>query len=91
MHWEWSMKLLWFIVLAFDSWITLVSCNALGVALHIGIRDGQWTEKLLVTIVLIMILSSFQGWKILTTTIVHMPTPSLGMVLIIPYNSTKNT
>ena len=30
-------------VLAFDSWITLVSCNALGMALYIGIGDGKWT------------------------------------------------
>ena len=30
-------------VLAFGSWITLVSCNALGMALYIGIGDGQWT------------------------------------------------
>ena len=33
------MNLLWFIVLAFGSWITFVSCNALGVTLHIGIGD----------------------------------------------------
>ena len=33
-----SRKLLCFIVLAFGSWITLVSCNALGVVLHIGIE-----------------------------------------------------
>ena len=26
-------------VLAFGSWITFVSCNALGVTLHIGIGD----------------------------------------------------
>ena len=30
-------------VLAFGSCISLVSCNALGMALHIVIGDGQWT------------------------------------------------
>ena len=30
-------------VLAFGSWITLGSCNAFGIALHIGIGDVQWT------------------------------------------------
>ena len=43
------MKLLWFIVLALGSWITLDSCNALGVVLHIGIRD-RTIEKQLVNI-----------------------------------------
>ena len=32
-------------VLAFGSWITLVSCNALGVTLHIGLGIGQWIRK----------------------------------------------
>ena len=39
------MKLLWFIVLAFGSWITLVSCNALGLTLHIGIGDRTMDRK----------------------------------------------
>ena len=39
------MKLLWFIVLAFGSWITFVSCNALGVTLHIGIGDRTIDKK----------------------------------------------
>ena len=32
-------------VLAFGSWITLASCNALGVTLHIGLAIGQWIRK----------------------------------------------
>ena len=32
-------------VLAFGSWITFVSCNALGVTLHIGLGIGQWLRK----------------------------------------------
>ena len=39
------MKLLWFIVLALGSWITLDSCNALGVVLHIGIGDRTMDRK----------------------------------------------
>ena len=39
------MKLLWFIVLAFDSWITLISCSSLGVALSIGIGDMTMDRK----------------------------------------------
>ena len=39
------MKLLWFIVLAFGSWITFVSYNALGVTLHIGIGDRIIDKK----------------------------------------------
>ena len=45
MHWEGSMKLLWFIVLAFGSWITFVSCNALRVTLYIGIGDSTMDKK----------------------------------------------
>ena len=45
MQWEWSKKLLWFIVLAFGNWIILVSCNALGLALHIGIGDRTIDKK----------------------------------------------
>ena len=45
MHWEWSIKLLWFIVLALGSWITLDSCNALGVVIHIGIGDRTMDMK----------------------------------------------
>ena len=69
MHWEWSKKLLYFMVLAFGSWITLVSCNALGIALHIEVEDGQWTmnRKMLVTIVVILILDSYQSFKIFTS------------------------
>ena len=40
------MKLLWFIVLAFGSWITLVSCYALGVAIHIGIGNRTMARKI---------------------------------------------
>ena len=47
MHWEWSRKLLLFIVLAFGSWITFVSCNALGLTLHIEIRDRTMDKKIL--------------------------------------------
>ena len=32
-------------VLAFGSWITLVSCNALGMALHTGIGDRKMDRK----------------------------------------------
>ena len=32
-------------VLAFGSWITFVSCNALGVTLHIGLGIRQWIRK----------------------------------------------
>ena len=32
-------------VLAFGSWITFVSCNALGVTLHIGIGDRTMDKK----------------------------------------------
>ena len=32
-------------MLAFGSWITLVSCNALGVALYIGIGDRAMDMK----------------------------------------------
>ena len=39
------MKLLWFIVLALGSWITLDSCNALGVVLYIGIGDRTMDQK----------------------------------------------
>ena len=39
------MKLLWFIVLAFSSWTTFVSCNALEVTLHIGIWDRTMDRK----------------------------------------------
>ena len=39
------MKLLWFIVLAFGSWITFVSCNALKVTLHIGVVDRTMDKK----------------------------------------------
>ena len=39
------MKFLWFIVLALGSWLTLDSCNALGVVLHIGIGDRTMDRK----------------------------------------------
>ena len=32
-------------VLAFGSWITFVSCNALGMALHIGLGDRTMDKK----------------------------------------------
>ena len=39
------MKLLWFIVSAFGSWIIFVSSNALRVTLHIGIGDRTMDNK----------------------------------------------
>ena len=47
MHWECIKKLLWFIVLAFGSWIALVSCSALGVTLHMGIGDRTMDKKII--------------------------------------------
>ena len=32
-------------VVAFGSWNTFVSCNALGVTLNIGLGIGQWIRK----------------------------------------------
>ena len=39
------MELLWFIVLAFGSWITFISCNSLEVTLYIGIGDRTMDRK----------------------------------------------
>ena len=57
------MKLLWFIVLAFGSWITFVSCNALRVTLHIGIGDRKIDKKQLVLILFMIIFDSNQRLK----------------------------
>ena len=43
-------------VLAFGSWITFVSCNALGVTLHIGLGDKAMNKKTVVILIGMMIL-----------------------------------
>ena len=51
-------------VLAFGSWITFVSCNALGVTLHIGIGDRTMdNEKQLIILIVMMIIDSYQRLK----------------------------
>ena len=50
-------------VLAFGSWITFVSCNALGVTLHIGLGIGQWIRKTIVILIGMMIVDSYQRLK----------------------------
>ena len=63
-HWEWSNKLLLFTILAFGSWIPVVSYNEPGLVLYTGIGDrikGQWIQ--LVTIVSLMIIDSYQKLK----------------------------
>ena len=50
-------------VLAFGSWITFVSCNALGVTLHIGIRDRTMDNGKQLIILVMMIIDSYQRLK----------------------------
>ena len=51
-------------VLTFGSWITFVSCNALGVTLHIGIGDRTMdNEKQLIILIVMMIIDSYQRLK----------------------------
>ena len=50
-------------VLAFGSWITFVSCNALGVTLHIGIGNRTVDKKTIVTLIGMMIFDSYQSLK----------------------------
>ena len=51
-------------VLPFGSWITFVSCNALGVILHIGIGDRTMdNEKQLIILIVMMIIDSYQRLK----------------------------
>ena len=57
------MKYIVFVVHSISFWITFVSCNALGVALYVGIGDGQWIKKQLVLIVVIMIIDYNQMLK----------------------------
>ena len=47
-------------VLAFGSWITFVSCNALGVTLHIGIGDRTMDNGKQLIILVMMIIDSYQ-------------------------------
>ena len=51
-------------VLAFGSWITFVSCNALGETLHIGIGDRTMDNgKQLIILIVMMIIDSYQRLK----------------------------
>ena len=50
-------------VLAFGSWITFVSCNALGVILHIGIGDRTMDNGKQLIILVMMIIDSYQRLK----------------------------
>ena len=50
-------------VLAFGSWITFVSCNALGVTLHIGIGDKTMDNGKQLIILAMMIIDSYQRLK----------------------------
>ena len=50
-------------VLAFGSWITFVSCNALGVTLHIGLGDRIVDKKTVVILIGMMIIDSYQRLK----------------------------
>ena len=50
-------------VLAFGSWITFVSCNALGVTLHIGIGDRTMDNGKQLIILAMMIIDSYQRLK----------------------------
>ena len=45
-------------VLAFGSWITFVSCNALGVTLHIGIGD-RTMDKLKKQLIILIVMMLF--------------------------------
>ena len=50
-------------MLAFGSWITFVSCNSLGVTLHIGLGDRTMDKKTVVILIGMMIVESYQRWK----------------------------
>ena len=50
-------------VLPFGSWITFVSCNALGVTLHIGLGDRTMYKKTVVILIGMMIVDSYQRLK----------------------------
>ena len=50
-------------VLAFGSWITFVSCNALRVTLHIGIGDRTMDNGKQLIILVMMIIDSYQRLK----------------------------
>ena len=50
-------------VLAFGSWIAFVSCNALGVTLHIGLGDRTMDKKTVVILIGMMIIDSYQRLK----------------------------
>ena len=50
-------------VLAFGSWITFVSCNALGVTLHIGIGDRTMDNGKQLIILVMMIIDYYQRLK----------------------------
>ena len=50
-------------ILAFGRLITLVSCNALGVTLHIGIGDRKMDKKTASYTFVMMILDSYQKLK----------------------------
>ena len=50
-------------VLAFGSWITFVSCNALGVTLYIGIGDRTMDKKTVVIFIGMIIIDSYQSLK----------------------------
>ena len=50
-------------VFAFGSWITFVSCNALGVTLHIGIGDRTMDKKTVVILTGMIIVDSYQRLK----------------------------
>ena len=61
-------------VLAFGSWITFVSCNALGVTLHIGIGDRTMDNgKQLIILIVMMIIDSYQRLKDPYTWGIHIP------------------
>ena len=50
-------------VLAFGSWITLVSCNALGVTTTYRIGDRTMVKKTVVIFIGMMIIDSYQRLK----------------------------
>ena len=50
-------------VLPFGSWITFVSCNALGVTLHIGIGDRTMDNGKQLIILVMMIIDFYQRLK----------------------------
>ena len=50
-------------VLLFGSWITFVSCNALGVTLHIGLGDRTMDKKTVVILTGMVIVDFYQRLK----------------------------